>query len=89
MGALMPGEIDQLGSLAHAANGSFLDGFAIPDEGDDTAVVIGVHLAIEKVDSWQFHGFDDGVNFGGVAAFGKIGDAFDESAGHGWKDNGA
>jgi len=88
MRALMLGEVDEFGGLANSADGSFLDGFAIADQGDDAAVVIGIHLAVEEIDSGNFHGFEDGINFGGVAAFRKIGDAFDKSAGHGRKDNG-
>ena len=46
-----------------------------------------VHLAVEQIDAGNLHGFDDGIDFGGIAAFGKIGNAFNESVGHGKKDN--
>ena len=75
--ALMLGEIDQFGGLADAANGGFLNGLALADQSDDAAVVVGIHLAVEKIDAGNFHGVDDGVDFGWVAAFGKIRDAFD------------
>jgi hypothetical protein len=78
MGAGVNVEIDQLSGFAHAANGGFLNGFAVSDQGDDAAVVVGVHFAVEQVDAGHFHGVDDGVNFGFVAAFGEIGYAFDE-----------
>ena len=65
-----------------------MNGLALAYQGDDAAVVIGIHLAVEEIDSWNFHGFNDGVDFGRVAAFGKIRNAFDKSAGHGEKDNG-
>ena len=74
---LMLGEIEHFGGLAHAANGGFLDGLALADQSDDTAVVVGIHLAVEEIDAGNFHSFDNGVNFGGVASFGKIRDAFD------------
>src|SRR5208283_3933079 len=85
---LMFGEIDQLGGLPHAANGSFLNGIALAYQGNDATVVVGIHLAVEEIDAGNLHGFDNGVNFGRVAAFGKIRNAFHQSAGHGKKDNG-
>ena len=85
---LMLGEVDQLGSLPYSANGGFLNGFALADQGDDAAVVVGIHLAVEKIDAGDFHGFDNGIDFGRVAAFGKIRNAFNQSARHGQKDNG-
>jgi len=69
----MLGEIDQLGGLAYAANGGFLDGVTLADQSDDAAVVVGIHLAVEEIDSGDFHGFDNGIDFGRVAAFGKLG----------------
>ena len=57
------------------------------DEGDDAAVVVGIHLAIEQVDAGDFHGVDDGIDLGGVAAFGEIGNAFNECVGHGKRIN--
>jgi len=80
-------EVDQLGRFADAANGGFLNSLAFADEGDDAAVVVGVHLAVEEVDAGDLHCCNDGVDFGGVAAFRKIGNTFDKSAGHGKKDN--
>jgi hypothetical protein len=81
-------KVDQLGGFAYSANGGFLNGFALAYQRDDRSVVIGIHFAVEEMDSGDFHGFDYGVNFGRVAAFGKIWNAFDKSAGHGLKDNG-
>jgi len=81
-------KIDQLGGLAYAANGGFLNGFALAGQGDDRAVVVGIHLAVEEIDAGNLHGFDNGIDFGGVAAFGKIRNAFDKSAAHGEKHNG-
>jgi len=72
----MFGEVDQLGGFAYAANGGFLDGVALADQGDDAAVVVGIHLAVEEIDAGDFHGFDNGIDFGRVAAFGKIRYAF-------------
>ena len=46
----------------------------------DAAVVVGVTFAIEQIDAGNFaHRGDDGVDLGGVAPFGKIRNAFDES----------
>jgi hypothetical protein len=39
--------------------------------------VVGIHLAVEEIDSGDFHGFDNGIDFGRVAAFGKIRNTFD------------
>jgi hypothetical protein len=36
-----------------------------------------VHLAVKQIDASNLHGFDDGVDFGFVAAFREIGYAFD------------
>jgi hypothetical protein len=44
--------------------------------------VVGVHLAVEQIDAGNLHGFDNGIDFGRVAAFREIGNAFDESLGH-------
>jgi hypothetical protein len=51
--------------------------------------VVGVHLAVEEKDARNLHGFNDGIDFGLVAAFGKIGNAFNQSIGHESEDKGA
>jgi len=78
MRAGMRVEVDQLSGFAHPANSGFLNGFALTDQGDDAAVVVGVHFAVEQVNAGHFHGVNDGVNFGFIAAFGKIRNTFDE-----------
>jgi len=78
MGASMCGQIDQFGSLPHAANGGFLNGFALANQSDDAAVVVGVHFAVEQVDAGHLHGVDDGVNFGFIASFREVRNTFDE-----------
>jgi hypothetical protein len=50
--------------------------------------VVGIHLAVEEVDAGELHCFDDGIDFGLVTAFGKIGNAFYESVRHEIEDNG-
>ena len=40
-------QVNQLGRFTHSADGGFLYRLPLSDEGDHTAVVIGVHLAIE------------------------------------------
>ena len=47
MCSLVFGQIDQLGRLANAANGRFLDRLPLPNQRNHAAVVIGVHLAVE------------------------------------------
>jgi hypothetical protein len=71
-------QIDQLGSLPHSADSRLLNRFALSNQGDDATIVIMVHLAVEKIDAIHLHGFDDGVNFGFIAAFGEIGDTFNQ-----------
>src|SRR5579864_6065511 len=78
MRASMDIEVDKFSGPAHAANRGFLNGFALAGEGDNGPVVVGIHLAIQQIDAGHLHGVDDGVNFGFVAAFRKIGNAFDE-----------
>jgi hypothetical protein len=50
--------------------------------------VVGIHFPVEKIDSGNFHGFDNGIDFGRIAAFGKIRNAFNKSARHDEKNNG-
>ena len=66
-------------SLADAANGRFLNGIALANQGDHAAIVVGIHLAIEKKDAGDLHGFDNGVDLGRVPAFGKIGNTFNQT----------
>ncbi len=80
--ALVLGQVDQLGGLAHAANRRFLNGFPLAGQRDDAAVVIGIHLPVEEINAGNLHGFDDGIDFGRIAAFRKIGNAFNKSVGH-------
>ena len=80
MSASVLGEIDQLRGTPHAANRSFGDIFWLAGQGDDAAVMVRVAFAIEQVDAGHFaHGRDDGIDFGEVAALGKIRNAFDEA----------
>ena len=82
MRALVLGEVNQFRGLPYSANRCFLDGIAFPHQGDDAAIVIGIHFAVEQVDAGNLHGIDNGVNFRRIAAFGKVRNAFDKSAGH-------
>jgi hypothetical protein len=50
--------------------------------------VVGIHLAVEEIDAGDLHGFDNGIDFGRIAAFGKIRNTFDKSIRHGLKDKG-
>ncbi len=76
MRALVPGEIDQLGSFADSTDRGFLNGLALANQGDDAAIVIGVHLAVEQVDAGDLHRVDDGIHARFVAALGKVRNAF-------------
>jgi hypothetical protein len=49
--------------------------------------VVGVHLPVEEINAGNLHGFDDGIDLGGVAALRKIGNAFNQSVRHDMKDN--
>src|SRR5580692_10991104 len=82
MSALVLGQIDQLSRFAHSANRSLFDGLAIPNQGNDAAVVVGVHLAIEQIDARNLHRFDDGVDFGRIAALREIRYAFNQCVRH-------
>ena len=75
-------QVDQLGGLADAANRRLGDGLPLADERDDAAIVVGVHLPVEQIHAGNLHGFDNGIDFGRVAAFREIGHAFNESLGH-------
>ena len=76
MSALMLGEIDQLRRLAYTADGRLLNSLALADQRDDAAVMIGVHLAVEQVNTADLHSLDNGVNACFVAALRKIRNAF-------------
>jgi hypothetical protein len=78
MRAFMLREVDYFGSFADAANSSLGDSIAISNQSDDATVVVGVHLFVEEIDTIEFHRRDDGFDFCGVAAFGKVWDTFDE-----------
>ena len=78
MRAGMLGEVNQLGGLADAADGSLGNVRRIADQGDDAAIMVGVHLAVEQINAVHLHGFQDGVDAGLVAAFREVGNTFDE-----------
>jgi hypothetical protein len=77
----MHGEIDQLGSLADAAENGFHQGFRASGQGDDRAIVVGVRLAVEQVDAVHPHGLGDGVNLRPVAALGEVWNRFNQRHG--------
>ena len=78
MRAGMSVQVDEFRGLTDAADGGFLNRFALADQSNHAAIVVGVHLAVQQVDAGHFHGVEDGVNFGLIAAFGEIGNTFDE-----------
>ena len=74
--ALVTGEVDEFGGLADAANRRLLNRLALACQRDHAAVVVGIHLAIEQVDAGHPHGFDNGIDFGRVAALREVRYAF-------------
>jgi hypothetical protein len=80
MSAGMFGQVNQLGGFAHAQDRGLGHRVRLSRKSDDAAVVIGVHFVAKNKNSWDgAHGPDYRVHFGRVTAFGKIGDAFNES----------
>ena len=63
MRARMDIEVDDFSGFAHAADGGFLNGFALAHESNHAAIVVGVHFAIEEVDAGHLHRVNDGVDF--------------------------
>ena len=81
--ALLLRQIDQRDGLFHRAEGGIGHGGGRTDEREDAAVVVGIGFAVEQ--DHLGDGEDrlhDGVDLGGIAAFGEIGDALDELARH-------
>ena len=77
--ALLMIQINQVSSLANAAQGGLADGLARPGQGDDRAVVVGVHLLVEQVNLRHGeHGLDNRLHFGFVPAFAEVWNAFDD-----------
>ena len=76
----MLGQINQLGRFAHAAQRRFGHRLGLAGDGHHAAVMVRVAFTVQQVHARNFaHGRHDGVHFGRVAPFGKIGNAFDES----------
>ena len=63
MRSLVLVQVDQLRCLADSANGRFLNRVSFACQGDDAAVMVGIHFAIEKVNTFHFHRVDNCVNF--------------------------
>ncbi len=66
------GQVNKFGGLANPANRGLRHLHRIADERDDTAVVVGVHLAVEQIHAIHLHGFENGIDFGLVAPFRKV-----------------
>ena len=75
-------QVDQLSGPSHAANGCFRNGFSLSGQRDDAAVVVRIHLPVEDINARERHRFDNGVNFGAVAPFGKVRDTLDQRHGN-------
>jgi hypothetical protein len=72
------GEIDQRSGAFDGAEGGIGDGGGRTNEGEHAAVVIRIGFAVEEDDLGNGEdGLHDGIDLGGIAAFGKIRDTFD------------
>ena len=80
---LVLGQVNQLASAPDATNSCLSDCIAIAYQSDDAAIVVGIHLPVEQIDAINLHRFDDRIDLGLVAAFGKVGDALHQRSGHG------
>jgi hypothetical protein len=79
MNAFMPREVDRSGSFGGNTHSSFQDGRSRTGERDNAAIMIGVAGAIEYDHTGHCgNGRFQGGHAGKVAAFRKIGYAFDE-----------
>ena len=78
MDSALRGQVDELGGAAGAANGGFDDSGGRSGDGHDGAVVVGITGKIEQRDAIDRHGGNDRLNDGRIAAFGEVGNAFDE-----------
>ena len=65
-------QIDQLRSLADAANRSLLNRLAFPHQRDHATIVISIHLAIEQVHAIHLHRRHDRIDLGLIATLRKI-----------------
>ena len=73
MRAGMFGQIDQFRRFAYSAQGGFGHRFRFTRQRDHAAVVVRVAFVVEQIYAANLaHGRDDRVDFGRVAAFGKI-----------------
>src|SRR5579883_3160136 len=77
--APMRGQVYQFAGFTDAANGGFLNGLALANQRDDAAVVVAIHFAVEEKHAIHFHGGNNGIYFGFIAAFGEIRNTFDKS----------
>jgi hypothetical protein len=79
MSALVAGEVNQLGGLAHGAQGRFGHDFSGRDKGDDTSIVIGIHFSVEDDRTgYALNDLDQGFDHFAPAPFTEIGNAFNQ-----------
>jgi hypothetical protein len=83
VGALVPGEIDQLDGFRHAAQGGVGHRGGWAYEGEDRAIVIGIRLAVQQDHLGDGEDrLNDGIHLGGIASFGKIGNTLHQLSWH-------
>ena len=73
-------QINQLERLAYSRQRRLGNRLRLAREGDDRAVVVGVHFAVQhKHARHAAHGRHNRIHLGGVAPFGKIRHAFNQA----------
>ena len=78
----MLGQVDQAGGFLGAPEGGFEHGFGLPREGDHRAVMVGVHLLIEKRNAGDPRdGRGDHFQHLGAPALAEIRNAFNKRHG--------
>jgi hypothetical protein len=80
MRALMDGQVNEFSGLAYTEQRGFRNGIRVASEGHDAAIVIGVHFAVKDVHAgYAAHGGNNRFNLCGIASFGKVRNALNQS----------
>jgi len=74
----LTGEVDELGGFRDAAGYAFDDGGGRAGDGDDGAIVGGVHGPVEEAHAVDVHGRHYLRDLCGIRALRKVGDTFDD-----------
>jgi hypothetical protein len=80
MSTLVDGQINQFSGFSDAQERCFRHGIGVTCKCYNAAIVVSVHFAVEDVDArYAAHGGDYGFDFCGIAPFGKVGNALNQS----------